>query len=334
MKKVNFLVMLLTMVTMSVANYAKADVNSTGSNAYEDTTFHQGVERVTMVSRISLQVNETYTLRPTVCPAVDPTSFTWYSNNNYVATVSQSGVVTAHSVGSAVITVWTDNGVKASCRVTVTSSDPDSAGPNWTGTYRVTSTVDREFVSNYDYPSEFSITIKEVNGYYYVTELAGFDLTRSIYEGLRVNVFDDQHAEIDLSFTSDLGYYSMTGCFLECMFMISSQSSFQPYGYDEDKIAMTLNPDGSLVIDDFYIFAFGLITNYDFALDASYHNVEYKKSTSVTSIAADGKQSGMLEVYNMNGMLVYAGNEECMPQLAPGTYVLNRGSSSQKILIR
>ena len=59
-----------------------------------------------------------------IVPAIaDNPAITWSSDNDSVATVSQSGVVTALKAGSANITVTTkDRGLKASCAVTVNSS--------------------------------------------------------------------------------------------------------------------------------------------------------------------------------------------------------------------
>ena len=72
-------------------------------------------------TEVSLGVNETVTLTPTVAPenAADK-SVTWSSDNTDVATVSE-GVVTAVAEGTANITVTTTDGSKtATCAVTVT----------------------------------------------------------------------------------------------------------------------------------------------------------------------------------------------------------------------
>lgn len=73
-------------------------------------------------SSISLIVGSSRTLTATVTPsdALDK-SVTWSSNNTSVATVSTSGTVSAKAVGTAVITVRTNDGGKtATCTVTVT----------------------------------------------------------------------------------------------------------------------------------------------------------------------------------------------------------------------
>lgn len=339
-KKINFWVMMITIVTMNLANFAVAENVANGYCKAENTSTDYAENSIGLISTLSLQVNESMALVPVVFPACEEFPLTWHSNNEIVATVSQSGVVKAQSVGTAVVSVRTAEGKKATCTVTVTSSAPDPIGLAWTGSYSVTSSVDRGHESDYDYPNEFNMTIYEHDGAFYATGMVGMSLDSTIYEGLKVNVLDEQHAEIDLSYCYDLGYRSWTGCFLSCMYMISPQSTFQPEELEEGKIAITRDKDGTLVIDDFYIFAFGLATDYEVVLDAAYHSVRCKymnsssHSSSVPSIIAEEATTGYNEIYNLNGMLVYSGYEEGMPELAPGFYVFRRGSNVQKVIVR
>lgn len=328
------LLIIVAAVMVVVANNAKA-YNAPGDYGKDDNSGLSKMDLcIDMMPALSLRVNESFTLEPKVNPDTIQLPITWYSNNSIVASVSQSGVVTAHSVGSTVVSVRTDNGKKASCKVTVTSSTPDPTGMSWAGTYKVSSSVDRGHVSDYNYPSEFSLTIYENNGAFFATGMVGMVLDSTIYEGLKVNVLDERHAEIDLSYCYELGYHSWTGCFLNCMYMISPQSTFHPEELEEGKIYMTRSSDGTLVIDDFYVFAFGLATDYEVTLDAAYHNVMCKQiSSSVPSITEDSEQTGKIEAYNMSGMLVYFGNEDGMPHLSSGIYVIKRGGDIQKILI-
>lgn len=341
MKKINFLVMAVTFATLFLVSYAEAGNVPAGHYALEVSSADNNQETsIDLISTPSLRVNDTFMLEKVVSPTVAETSLTWHSNNEIVATVSQSGVVKAQSVGTAVVSARTAEGKKASCTVTVTSSAPNPIGLAWTGSYSVTSSVDRGHVSDYDYPNEFTMTIYEHDGAFYATGMVGMSLDSTIYEGLKVNVLDEQHAEIDLSYCYDLGYRTWTGCFLSCMYMISPQSTFQPEELEEGKIAITRDTDGSLVIDDFYIFAFGLATDYEVVLDAAYHSVRCKNmsssshSSSVPSIIAEGDTTGSNEIYNLNGMLVYSGDEDGKPELTPGIYVLRRGSNVQKVMVR
>lgn len=340
MKNINFWVMMITIVSMNLANYAVAGNVANDYCAAEDLSTGNAECSIDLIPTLSLQVNETMALDPVVSAASEESSLTWHSNNEIVAAVSQAGVVKAQSVGTAVVSVKTAEGKKASCTVTVTSSSPDPTGLSWTGSYNVTSSIDRGHVSDYDYPNEFTMTIYEHDGAFYATGMVGMSLDSTIYEGLKVNVLDEQHAEIDLSYCYDLGYRTWTGCFLSCMYMISPQSTFQPEELEEGKIAITRDTDGTLVIDDFYIFAFGLATDYEVVLDAAYHSVRCKNmsssshSSSVPSIIAEEDTTDNNEVYNLNGMLVYSGDEDGMPELTPGIYVLRRGSNVQKVMVR
>lgn len=326
--------MMLAMAVMFMGNDAKAVNRPAGSEPSEEAMGNESDYGINMESSIMLQVNETITLEPMFIPVTAQTSFTWYSENDIVAKVSPSGVITAQSVGTTEITARAANGKKAKCTVIVSAAAPNPLCDLWVGSYRVTSSIDRGHVSDYDYPNEFNITIYEHDGAFYATGMVGMSLDGTIYEGLKVNVLDGQHAEIDLSYCYDLGYRSWTGCFLNCMYMISPQSTFQPEELEESKIHMTRNSDESLVIDDFYVFAFGLATDYQIALDAAYHNVMCKHvPSSAPSIIVDSEQTENIEVYNINGMLVYSGKEDGIPHLSSGFYLIKLGSGIKKVVI-
>ena len=64
-------------------------------------------------------VGSTVKLKATVKPSNANTTLTWKSSNKKVATVSKKGVVKAKKVGTAKITVKTDNGKKATFKLTV-----------------------------------------------------------------------------------------------------------------------------------------------------------------------------------------------------------------------
>ena len=69
---------------------------------------------------ISLAIDETRRLSPTVYPDGATTTFTWWSNNESIAYVDQSGNVTGRKEGTTSVNVRTANGKTASCNVTVT----------------------------------------------------------------------------------------------------------------------------------------------------------------------------------------------------------------------
>ena len=105
---------------------SNADKNQKATCAVE---VKSGVVAVTAVklnkNALELAVNETGQLTATVEPANADQEVLWSSSNPSVASVSSSGVVTAHAAGEATITATskTDSSKKASCTVTVKAAE-------------------------------------------------------------------------------------------------------------------------------------------------------------------------------------------------------------------
>ncbi|MEE0060884.1 MAG: dockerin type I domain-containing protein [Acutalibacteraceae bacterium] len=92
-------------------------------------------------NQITLNENDTYTLQPIFSP--DGTSAicnNWSSSNTAVAKVDSTGKVTALKEGTAVITVKTDNGLSATCTVTVKKKN-DLGDVNNNGEVTVTDAI-------------------------------------------------------------------------------------------------------------------------------------------------------------------------------------------------
>lgn len=85
----------------------------------EVTVPGQTVSSVSVNSSLTMEIGDTYTLTPTFTPSDAETSFTWTSDKSSVASVSNSGKVTAKGAGIANIKITTDNGKTAICKVTV-----------------------------------------------------------------------------------------------------------------------------------------------------------------------------------------------------------------------
>lgn len=77
---------------------------------------------VHLPSNITMTVDESRTLTPTLTPNNSQAAFKWVSSDTNIATVSSTGTVSAKKHGTTVITVKTDNGLSASCVVTVNKS--------------------------------------------------------------------------------------------------------------------------------------------------------------------------------------------------------------------
>ena len=92
-------------------------------STYSDTLLQIAVESVSLdKSNLTLEVGDTNTLSATINP-VNATNrnLSWKSSDESVVTVSTSGVVTAKKIGTATITVTTEDGNKtATCNISVT----------------------------------------------------------------------------------------------------------------------------------------------------------------------------------------------------------------------
>lgn len=77
------------------------------------------VKSIAIKNEITLQVGDTYTLKPTITPSNAKTTLTWSTNNKKSATVDGNGKVTAVKTGTATITVKTANGRTATCKVKI-----------------------------------------------------------------------------------------------------------------------------------------------------------------------------------------------------------------------
>ena len=85
--------------------------NVTVKNAPETVTLQK--------SKMNMGVEQNYQLNTTLSPSDAVTGYSWTSSNKSVATVNNSGMVTAVRKGSATITVRTSNGKTADCIVNV-----------------------------------------------------------------------------------------------------------------------------------------------------------------------------------------------------------------------
>ncbi|MDE5633281.1 MAG: Ig-like domain-containing protein [Muribaculaceae bacterium] len=76
-------------------------------------------ESISMPEKVTLLEGESQTIKATLLPAGTKSDLTWESSDNKVATVSQSGIVTAKNKGRCTVTVRTANGIQARCEIAV-----------------------------------------------------------------------------------------------------------------------------------------------------------------------------------------------------------------------
>ena len=106
-------------------------------------------ERVTYISlnysKYTLKAGKTLKLKAYTEPENVTTKITWFSSNQKVAKVNSKGVVTAIKAGTVTITAKTENGLKAKCKITVTSASVQSNPPATGGTTYVLNTNTHKF---------------------------------------------------------------------------------------------------------------------------------------------------------------------------------------------
>ena len=74
----------------------------------------------------TLEKGQSLTLKATVTPADSKETLVWTSSDSTVASVTQSGVVTAKGSGKAVVTVTLSGGASAACEITVTETETET----------------------------------------------------------------------------------------------------------------------------------------------------------------------------------------------------------------
>ena len=103
-------------ITVTTAAGKKYKVTVTVANAPSTVTLNK--------TSATLEIGDTLQLKAKLPSKAASNRITWTSSNKNVATVSDSGKVTAKAAGNATITVKTFNGKKASCKVNVNSARP------------------------------------------------------------------------------------------------------------------------------------------------------------------------------------------------------------------
>ena len=87
---------------------------------------------VSLQNTLDLSKGESYTLKPVLQPSGTSATFSWSSADENVVTVTSSGKVTAISYGTTVVTVKTNNGLSASCKINVLEAPSSISLPSET----------------------------------------------------------------------------------------------------------------------------------------------------------------------------------------------------------
>lgn len=291
-------------------------------------------ESITVSSgSLKLTAGETASLTATVYPSEAEYELTWTSSDESVATVT-NGTVEAFAEGSCIITVATQNGLSATCRVSVEEDAPVvNPNPDWSGTYRMQARVDDKGVSGYQYPSDFLMTInKREDDRYYLTTFIGLDCVRSYpYTGLRLTVISDTEATIDLENDDNAGSWDIDGRYVDGLNSISPDSEYSSLSKGE--ISLTRSGESKISISDFYVYYFGQQSEYEQLQAAHYTDCHGTVSadSGISLTISDESPEAKIEVYTLNGSCIYAGEKGDMPELQHGLYIIRRGNKTYKI---
>lgn len=115
------------------------------SDTYYTYTYNVKVVDVTSVtipSTLSLTLGEVYTFSPVIALEGATANLTWMNSNSSVATIDKNGKVTTKGVGTTTITCVAQNGVQATCQLTVNPIEVSSVVLNETSsTLKIGGTV-------------------------------------------------------------------------------------------------------------------------------------------------------------------------------------------------
>lgn len=292
-------------------------------------------ESISLPESLKMHMGDTEQLTANITPNDSEYTLTWCSTNEDVATVTY-GLVTAVGIGECDVIASVGNGLEASCHIIVEGENtitPDIKS-SWSGTYHMTYSIEMFKESTYSYPSESDLTIEERNGEYFITSMLGINCTSGYpYEGLKVVVESPSIAYIDLGHNDNLGYTDLQGNFFDGLLYLSAASE---HSYEPEPIYLTRSSENEIQIQDFYIFSFGSNTDFKHERDALFTNVKGEIGLSgiigLTSVPT--RENANMEIYNMNGVLLFAGSQNKMPQLEKGLYIIRNNKRSNKILIK
>ena len=134
---------------------------------------------------LSLYVNDTETLTATVMPVTASKTLNWSSSDDTVATVDESGKVTAVGKGTATITAASidGSGKTATCTVTVKKKSSGGSVFFWDLKFDTNGGSDIDTVTEWEYSTiDLDEYVPEKEGYKFVGWYADEDLTKKIDE--------------------------------------------------------------------------------------------------------------------------------------------------------
>lgn len=210
---------------------------------------------------------------------------------------------------------------------------------DFAGTYKAKATVERFMDGEEEYPAEFEIkiTYNESSGRYYIVNILGYDTYAINYGGIAGDADGNT-----LNFTVDK--------YLRTVELGATYDKiYDKAGGKTDPLKFTLNEDGTVDMDDFFIYRIDFNNPSADAPAAYYSNLSVRKQdgdgvkevkvAAVDVYAQDGAicvAGGAeipLEVYGAAGQLVFRGVASRVAVPAKGVYIVKSGAASAKVAL-
>ncbi len=218
-------------------------INATTANGKSDwckvTVSNPGptVESISLWWSTTVHINDTKQLIPTITPSDANPTLTWTSSDTSVATVDQNGVVSGKKLGTARITVTTDNGKSDYCDIKVVKIFTALTAEGKTMTFQVLNETEKTCQAGED-PTRKGISLYSVNTRAVDNGSSGIVTIPSVANGYTVTGIGGL-AFLNLSSITSvgipttvktIGIYAFQGCSsIESMVIPNSVTSIEDY---------------------------------------------------------------------------------------------------------
>ena len=218
-----------------------------------------GPNKIDLWISTTVHLNETQKLIPTITPAEATTKLTWASSNTSIATVDQQGVVTGKALGTARITVTTDNGKSDYCDIKVVKTFTAKTAEGVTMTFQILDEANKTCQAGEDptqkdyssyqvttwavpYGTSGQLSIPSTAGGYTVTDIGGLAF---------INLGNITSVSIPNTVKS-IGKYAFQGCSsIETMTIPNSVTEIEKYAFSQcTKLSSIVLPNSITILND------------------------------------------------------------------------------------
>ncbi len=242
----------------------------------------------------------------------------------------------------------------------VTQDKPEVVTYDFDGTFHVKSDYIYNVITsggntdpyNYDYPSEFDITIEkdEMDGQYYVTEFISPDVYSLNYGGIGCTV-EGNTLKIPVGKFIDRIY--MSDDYMTMVYHVL----YNGQGENTGTVDLTVNEDGTCTLGNFFLFRQTMTFDANWNSESVYTRAAYYSELTVTKGEGSGTGIGDAEtiaapqvytaggtiyvsgepasvkVYNTAGALVFSGVASTVTGLNKGMYIVKTATASVKVVL-